>query len=129
MECRDECANLFKHCDFRNGCNEEKLCDVKYFVPLNGCVLEYNTKGEILSRTNYPFMSIFKCSFNKCPNGYFLCSFYKFCLSIDLVCDGINHCLRNEDETNCGRIIQQKYYFLFKEKNKNNFFFYFRKFF
>lgn len=66
------------------------------------CFLEYNTKGELLTRINYPFMQIFQCSMKICPSGYFLCPFYKFCLPIEYVCNGINDCLRNEDETDCG---------------------------
>lgn len=101
-------------CDFYPDCNKksDEPCNSDYMIMEEKCFLAYNTEAELLARINYPFLSIFNCSFKKCPSGYFLCSYFKFCLAIELVCDGINHCLRNEDEAFCGRFTKKQHNFL-----------------
>lgn len=65
----------------------------------NVCTLKRTTLGE---RNLKPYFHLKVCSKTHCRNGEFLYSHFKFCLSIDLVCDGINHCFMNEDEYFCG---------------------------
>lgn len=92
-------------CNIKKDCDDwtDEICEnIDYKSLTDKCTLEYSTNGEMLSNVHYPYLSIFNCSLEKCKNGYFLCSYYKFCISLELVCDGINHCLRNEDEFLCG---------------------------
>lgn len=65
------------------------------------CFLEYNSMGYLKSYVQYPYKSLHSCNKKKCTNGQFFCSQLKFCISIELVCDGINHCIYNEDELEC----------------------------
>lgn len=83
---------------------DDEYYSFTYFKSSEKCIIEYTSKNELLLHLNSPFLQLFNCSLVKCPNGFFLCSFYRFCIPITLVCDGINHCLRNEDEIFCSRI-------------------------
>lgn len=44
------------------------------------------------------------CSLSGCEKGQYLCYFNSYCIDIDLICDGISHCLKGDDEIDCGII-------------------------
>lgn len=76
-------------------------CDFLYFfyeILYHKCHISKSSLNAYVTKPSKPR----SCNEIECKNGEFLCSFFKFCISIELVCDGINHCLRNEDEENCG---------------------------
>lgn len=60
----------------------------------NSCNIEYTSSGFL---KYFPKLN-FNCFKKKCEIGQFQCSFYHFCIPIDLVCDGINHCPEGDDE-------------------------------
>lgn len=66
----------------------------------------------------FPYFHLDKCYKTSCEPGEFLCPFYEFCLSVELVCDGINHCFLNEDESFCGNK-KLKFDFQISKFNKN----------
>lgn len=87
--------------DCKNGIDEQ--CEDVYLnnPGLGYCEFGYDSLDERQTIINYPYLSLMNCSKN-CRQGYFLCSKFKFCIDIKLVCDGLNHCFHNEDEMNCG---------------------------
>lgn len=50
------------------------------------------------------------CPQKHCPYGQYLCYRDNFCILIENICDGINHCPLGDDESGCGWIIN---FFLF----------------
>lgn len=68
------------------------------------CRIVYSSKGELLTKVPAPSIpfGIHNCHMQNC-SGDFLCTRHKFCIPIENVCDGINHCWNNEDELNCGQ--------------------------
>lgn len=43
----------------------------------------------------------FTCPIKNCNVGFFLCQIERYCISIDLVCDGSHHCMLGDDEVGC----------------------------
>lgn len=78
--------NRYDHC--RINSRNKYLCSVK--------------KTSLYIYETYKFENHLTCKKTKCGNGEFLCSQRRFCISIELVCDGVNHCLNNDDEIDCG---------------------------
>lgn len=39
----------------------------------------------------------------KCLKGEYLCHYNKYCIQIQMVCDGISHCYQGDDEYDCGK--------------------------
>ena len=66
------------------------------------CFIKYSTMGYLLTKPHFPFHDLSNCNHHNCTNGNFLCSSDRYCISIRLVCDGINHCSDGEDEVFCG---------------------------
>lgn len=84
-----------KQCNHKTDCREEKLT----------CKQASNSY-ETLSPIIMPSITGFdKCSLKQCDPGYFLCSKLRFCIKIENICDGINHCIYNEDELNCSNLL------------------------
>lgn len=79
------------------------------------CNLSYDSMGYLKILVNEPFSEIKYCKKKSCEYGEFFCSINKYCISIEQVCDGINHCWNNEDELNCGASFKKK-----KPEIKNN---------
>lgn len=79
----------------------------KNFIEKNQktCFLEYFSTGLLKTKVHYPFLALNDCNKNLC-NGGFLCKRYKYCIPIEKVCDGVNHCWNSEDELNCGRYLE-----------------------
>ncbi|CAD5126912.1 DgyrCDS14928 [Dimorphilus gyrociliatus] len=122
IKCLDYCLPLHMNCDKLIHCpdgSDETSCRqmMKTFIkvkspnytailsPKKKCHLIYNSFGYLETKIHdprYPF-GIFNCNKKFCPGG-FLCTEHKFCISIENVCDGINHCWSNEDEFNCSRL-------------------------
>lgn len=57
--------------------------------------------GDIITKPHFPFYDLLDCDYKSCNDGEFLCSINKYCISIRLVCDGLNHCSDGEDEAFC----------------------------
>lgn len=63
-----------------------------------------------LSSLGHPKTDLFidqqlSCTRKGCPRGQYQCYLDAYCIDIELICDGIVHCLQGDDETNCGNII------------------------
>lgn len=43
-----------------------------------------------------------QCINFRCEFGKYKCNYYSYCIAIHLVCDGVTHCLQEDDEINCG---------------------------
>lgn len=81
--------------------------------------------------TNFIKSSIFllkQCNTISCPPSFFLCRNEGYCISIELVCDGINHCFLEDDEKGCGEklfliyfFVILRFFFLFFLNRKYNF--------
>ena len=65
------------------------------------CSLYYNSFQSSYIKVSYPFNDLQSCHKKSCSAGEFLCNRLQFCISLELLCDGINHCLYNEDEQFC----------------------------
>lgn len=103
-------------CSFKHECNIESLnicLQISYGFP---CILDYDSLGIIKNPINFPYLTLYNCKNEKCEKGEFLCNNLKFCISVELICDGINHCYTNEDEMNCEFY---KYQNLYKCRNYN----------
>lgn len=57
-----------------------------------------------------------ECELTTCDQGQYLCYWYNYCISIELICDGIHHCYFGDDEYNCGTFFLLFVFHL----NKNN---------
>ncbi|CAD5121128.1 DgyrCDS9667 [Dimorphilus gyrociliatus] len=104
-------------CDFvydcYDGTDEDSVeCDKKFdsilserYQNVNNykkkCSLKYNSVGNLDVRVREPFSLIKYCDREKCLKGEYLCQSSRYCISIEQVCDGINHCWYGDDEFNC----------------------------
>lgn len=88
--------------DCRHSTDEESCIDFYHDIYFP-CYLYFDTLKFLMTKTHFPYFELYKCNKTECLPGYFLCSYLKFCIQTSLVCDGINHCLFNEDEINCGK--------------------------
>lgn len=119
LNCYRKCQVAETVCDFRVECQENSetiRCSDYDNLYKKLCVLRYSSLDVPLTRNYFPFLELVDCpKYNKtCDVGQFLCPFYKYCIPIQLVCDGINHCFFNEDEVNCGKITNMR------NENKTN---------
>lgn len=93
-------------CNIVDGCLKEYI---KIFYKLkrmnhNRCTLKYDSFDRLETLINIPFIDLQDCNDDKkksCRKGEFLCPQENFCIPIELVCDGLNHCAYNEDENFC----------------------------
>lgn len=106
--CHRECISYSETCNFQRLCSSifHALC---FNVGEGECNLTYNSMLSTDIRTYSPFRDLQNCKKKNCDNGEFLCNHLKFCISIDLVCDGINHCFYNEDESFCSLFLSQTF--------------------
>lgn len=58
--------------------------------------------GKILSKIHYPYNHLKDCTHMKCEPGEYKCKIFSYCIPIDKVCDGLNHCWYGDDEISCG---------------------------
>lgn len=65
------------------------------------CRISYDTYGRLRTKSHFPFNQLSDCNKHVCKSGEFQCIRKKFCIPIQYVCDGINHCIYNDDETDC----------------------------
>lgn len=91
------------------------------------CKIEVNNQGRISFKTVPPYAPLGYClNFNCLPHEY-KCKNEGFCISIELICDGIRHCLQGDDEINCQNFSPKGFFkcrneiqYLPKEKVCNN---------
>lgn len=48
------------------------------------------------------------CKRTQCPQNFYLCYQEHYCISIELICDGIKHCYMGDDEINCSFVFSKK---------------------
>lgn len=65
----------------------------------------------------FPKTDLFKdeqlnCKSNECPKGQYLCQHQSYCIDIELICDGISHCIQGDDELDCGK--NECYFYIIK---------------
>lgn len=90
----------------------ENINDNKFDCPL---LLDENTEEETKKiesctydtySTGFPKINIFNvkggCHREKCPDHFYSCWDSQYCISVKLICDGIQHCLLGDDEYDCG---------------------------
>lgn len=102
--CRNKCTNLNNLCKQTNKCfiDQFEKCISKRSNSTH-CTIEYDSFGNLATNIDFPFSELFECNKTSCTVGQFFCTNLKFCISADLLCDGINHCYHNEDELGCGK--------------------------
>lgn len=64
------------------------------------CAFSVNTLG--IQNTTFYNRGV-RCLLSSCEPGFYLCKREAYCISIELFCDGINHCILGDDEVNCGK--------------------------
>lgn len=106
--CENECLTLNDYCKNSN-CLLKNEWNCKKFWKRE-CYVAYNSMGSLNKSIVFPFQTIYGCNKNKCGKGHFLCSQLKFCIEMEMVCDGLNHCYNNEDETGCQDFTYQNLY-------------------
>lgn len=51
----------------------------------------------------YPITNIFsECKGKKCNKGQYLCEKSNICIDLEHFCDGVKHCVYEDDELDCG---------------------------
>lgn len=66
------------------------------------CSLEYYSTGILKSIPNLLNRKLKNCLNNICHIGEYKCKSEEICISVKLVCDGVEHCFMGDDEMNCG---------------------------
>lgn len=66
----------------------------------NTCILQTFSTGLLKESVYLPNNNI--CFKKSCPPNFFMCNQRHYCISVELICDGIHHCLLGDDETHCG---------------------------
>lgn len=94
----------------RNSITAQHTCRIKHFNELEYCNLAYDSLGFLKYHVGFSYNNFLTCEKEKCHKGQFLCRQMKFCISLALVCDGINHCFYNEDERGCRNFTYQNLY-------------------
>lgn len=58
---------------------------------------------KLKSKIHFPKNQLLDCyDYFPCKVGFFQCKYDAYCIQVDQVCDGINHCSEGEDEIDCG---------------------------
>lgn len=112
IECDETClakertCNIFIDCDDRR---DESHCmfrldifSLTKEIKGNFCKLKYDSMYNIITKSRYPYTTLENCENFKCSSSEYKCAYSNYCISIDKVCDGINHCMNNDDEMICG---------------------------
>lgn len=104
--CENECTPITEMCKLEKKCDVKamEICKSSNEINETKCVLNYDSFDRLKTIVNYPFMQLYDCEKTSCEAGEYLCPGKKFCISIELICDGINHCFYNEDEMNCRKL-------------------------
>ncbi|CAD5114080.1 DgyrCDS3226 [Dimorphilus gyrociliatus] len=68
------------------------------------CRIVYNSMGELLTKIHYPYFDLEDCKDFKCNMGEYQCDKSNYCVPIQYVCDGINHCTYGDDESGCSNV-------------------------
>lgn len=121
--CDGNCQNRIQLCNFKSDCLSNvdeghcnfcpKIKNIKNFE----CRIIVDYKGRLLHKPEYPYHELDYCLSYNCSSEEYKCYNEGFCLSIDLVCDGINHCLLGDDEFNC-KNFTPKGFFKCRDQNK-----------
>lgn len=67
-------------------------------------IIEHKNCGMEVSSMGYMITNLFSaisCSEKHCARGQYLCYHDRYCISIELICDGISHCYFGDDEYDC----------------------------
>lgn len=120
--CDGKCKNNHFKCDFKQDCrdgrdessecilNNNSTCDelIKE-AETKKCHVKYSSLGTLISKIHLPLKTLENCKKNElCDIGYFKCRKVFFCMSIEQVCDGIEHCPFGDDEIDCGKMNDSK---------------------
>lgn len=66
------------------------------------CQIFEDSFERLLIKLGYPFYPPKICKDRSCRKNQYKCKHEGYCINVRLVCDGKNHCLHGDDETNCG---------------------------
>lgn len=77
--------------------NNREDCLVTFNNILKPCTLYQYSTGLL---KNYLYAKTV-CNLSQCPPNTYMCYRENYCISIDLICDGIKHCYLGDDEINC----------------------------
>ncbi|CAD5122339.1 DgyrCDS10780 [Dimorphilus gyrociliatus] len=113
FSCDGHCLPLAFLCDGKYSCKDKSDREVNAFEYKRNLKLwhSYPSKKKDLMmydtienlKTPIPYIKR-KVGDKKinCGIGKYLCQSEEYCISIQFVCDGVNHCLHQDDEQNCG---------------------------
>lgn len=81
-----------------------------HFIVIDQTVKQNSDIGQScffnLSFMGFPITDLFRddlaCENKKCLKGQYMCYSNSYCIDIELLCDGVSHCLYGDDEINCG---------------------------
>lgn len=99
------------YCKEKN-CNLNNKLDKQQSI----CKLQISSVGYLQKIPDFETSNYIMCLNSKCSAGEYKCQFYKYCIAIQLVCDGIKHCLLGDDETDCRMMI---FFFLFIKQRRS----------
>ncbi|CAD5114055.1 DgyrCDS3206 [Dimorphilus gyrociliatus] len=102
-DCKDNSDEENEFCDTAK---EFKACALFIKESKNACNLQIGLEDEILSQIQGPYYHLNDCENHICLNGTYGCQDSGYCIPVSLICDGITHCTKGDDEIDCG------YYFL-----------------
>ncbi|CAD5126793.1 DgyrCDS14836 [Dimorphilus gyrociliatus] len=95
-------CNLKKDCQ---GYEDELDCSTLHCRKENPhyCNIQYSSTGFLSNGTGFPILLKKLCLDRSCQKEQYKCFYEGYCIGIELVCDGINHCLYGDDELDCGK--------------------------
>lgn len=65
------------------------------------CKIDLDSKGILKT---IRFMNENSCkTITTCDEGYYKCYNQNYCITIELICNGISECFYHDDELNCGK--------------------------
>lgn len=63
------------------------------------CRVTYDSR-HAFGRTNI-YEKLLSCETTICDKNEYKCFLYGYCITVNLICDGVNHCPYGDDEMNC----------------------------
>lgn len=123
MPCNATCKPDHLKCDFKTDCpnkRDESSCILKRrnhlflrkcsLVSQNFCRIVINSMGILTSKPGYPYQSREECINYQCKPNEYKCVLEGYCISVEQICDKINHCLHGDDEMNCENYILKGFF-------------------
>lgn len=107
IRCEDHCISQIFFDDNRYNCLSQT--DEILNNPEEKRYFRDDCKFDISSTNNFKPIRISnttRCKNNNCGEGYYKCYLQNYCISIELICNGISECFRGDDELDCRKSLQ-----------------------